>query len=68
MRRRCDDIRYDNQLQITHEAKVKVSLRPALVTMSRNSGGRLNTLSGLASHRTYPGHRSPHLVRLNTHI
>ena len=45
MRRRCDDIRYDNQLQITHEAKVKVSSRPALLTMSRNSGGRLNVLS-----------------------
>ena len=43
--RRCDDIRYANQLQITHEAKVKVSLRPALLTMSRNSGGRLNVLS-----------------------
>ena len=51
--------RYGNQLQITHEAEVKVSLRPALVTMSRNSGGRLNFLSGLASHRTYPSHRSP---------
>ena len=35
MRRRCDDIRYDNQLQITHKAKVKVSLRPAFLTMSR---------------------------------
>ena len=46
--------RYGNQLQITHEAEVKVSLRPALMTMSRNSGGRLNVLSGLASHRTYP--------------
>ena len=44
MRRRCDDIRYDNQLQITHEEKI-VSLRPALMTMSRNSGGRLNVLS-----------------------
>ena len=33
MRRRRDDIRYDNQLQITHEAKVKagtVSDPPAL--------------------------------------
>ena len=43
MRCRCDDIRYDNQLQITHEATVKVSLRPALVTMSLNSGGRLKS-------------------------
>ena len=51
--------RYGNQLQITHEAEVKVSLRPALMTMGRNSGGRLNVLSGLASHRTYPSHRSP---------
>ena len=44
-RRRCGDIRYDNQLQVTHEAKVKVSLRPALLTLSRNSGGCLNVLS-----------------------
>ena len=45
MWRRCDYITYDNQLQITHEAKVKISLRPALMTMNRNSGGRLNVLS-----------------------
>ena len=45
MRRRCDDIRYDNQLQITHEAKAKVSLGLAPMTLSRNSGGRLNVLS-----------------------